>query len=79
MNKEILMVVDVVCNEKGVAKDIIFEAIELALASATKKRNREDIESRVSIDTYSIKTVVNGLKINLKEQKYSLRNILILK
>jgi transcription termination/antitermination protein NusA len=50
MNKEILMVVDVVCNEKGVAKDIIFEAIELALASATKKRNREDIESRVAID-----------------------------
>ena len=50
MNKEILMVVDVVCNEKGVAKDIIFEAIELALASATKKRNREDIESRVSND-----------------------------
>lgn len=50
MNKEILMVVDVVCNEKGVAKDIIFEAIELALASATKKRNREDIEARVSID-----------------------------
>lgn len=44
------MVVDVVSNEKGVAKDIIFEAIEAALASATKKRNREDIESRVSID-----------------------------
>lgn len=36
MNKEILMVVDVVSNEKGVSKDIIFEAIELALASATK-------------------------------------------
>jgi len=50
MNKEILMVVDVVCNEKGVAKNIIFEAIEAALASATKKRNREDIEARVSID-----------------------------
>jgi N utilization substance protein A len=50
MNKEILMVVDVVSNEKGVAKSIIFEAIEAALASATKKRNREDIESRVSID-----------------------------
>jgi N utilization substance protein A len=50
MNKEILMVVDVVSNEKGVAKDIIFEAIEAALASATKKRNREDIEARVSID-----------------------------
>lgn len=50
MNKEILMVVDVVSNEKGVAKDIIFEAIEAALASATKKRNREDIEARVEID-----------------------------
>ena len=50
MNKEILMVVDVVSNEKGVAKDIIFEAIEAALAMATKKRAREDIEVRVAID-----------------------------
>ena len=50
MNKEILMVVDVVSNEKGVAKSIIFEAIEAALASATKKKNREDIEARVEID-----------------------------
>lgn len=37
-------------NEKGVAKDVIFEAIEAALASATKKRQREDIEVRVAID-----------------------------
>lgn len=50
MNKEILTVVDVVSNEKGVSKEIIFEAIEAALASATKKRNREDIEARVAID-----------------------------
>ena len=50
MNKEILTVVDVVSNEKGVAKDIIFEAIEAALASATKKRHREDIEARVAVD-----------------------------
>ena len=50
MNKEILTVVDVVSNEKGVSKEIIFEAIEAALATATKKRNREDIEARVSID-----------------------------
>lgn len=50
MNKEILTVVDVVSNEKGVSKEIIFEAIEAALASATKKRNREDIESRVAVD-----------------------------
>ncbi len=50
MNKEILTVVDVVSNEKGVAKEIIFEAIEAALATATKKRNREDIEARVAVD-----------------------------
>ena len=50
MNKEILMVVDVVSNEKGVDKGIIFEAIEAALATATKKRHREDIEVRVAID-----------------------------
>lgn len=50
VNKEILMVVDVVSNEKGVAKEIIFEAIEAALASATKKLQREDVEVRVAID-----------------------------
>jgi N utilization substance protein A len=50
MNKEILMVVDAVSNEKGVDKDIIFEAIEAALASATRKRHGDDIEVRVSID-----------------------------
>jgi N utilization substance protein A len=50
MNKEILMVVDAVSNEKGVDKDIIFEAIEAALASATRKRHGEDIDVRVSID-----------------------------
>ena len=50
MSKEILMVVDAVSNEKGVEKDIIFEAIEAALASATRKRHGEDIDVRVSID-----------------------------
>lgn len=50
MNKEILLVVDSVSNERGVSKDIIFEAIELALATATRKRNRIDIDARVAID-----------------------------
>lgn len=50
MNKEILLVVDAVSNEKGVEKDIIFEAIEAALAMATKKRYKVDIEARVAID-----------------------------
>jgi N utilization substance protein A len=50
MSKEILLVVDAVSNEKGVSKDVIFGAIEAALASATKKRHEEDIEVRVAID-----------------------------
>ena len=48
--KEILQVVDVVSNEKGLDKEIIFEAIEAALASAAKRRHPEDIEVRVEID-----------------------------
>ncbi|MGD8524695.1 MAG: transcription termination factor NusA [Thioalkalispiraceae bacterium] len=50
MNKEILLVVDAVSNEKGVAKSVIFEAIETALATATKKRYPTDVDIRVSID-----------------------------
>tara|TARA_R100000353_G_C6403209_1_gene168239 strand:+ start:463 stop:573 length:111 start_codon:yes stop_codon:yes gene_type:complete len=36
MNKEILLVAETVSNEKGVSRDVIFEAIESALAAATK-------------------------------------------
>jgi len=50
MSKEILLVVEAVSNEKGVDKGIIFEAIEAALATATKKRYEGDIDVRVSID-----------------------------
>ncbi|RRQ20674.1 transcription termination factor NusA [Thiohalobacter thiocyanaticus] len=50
MSKDILMVVDAVSNEKGVDKEIIFQAIEAALASATKKRHGGGIDARVSID-----------------------------
>ena len=50
MDKEILMVVDVVSNEKGIDKEIIFEAIEVALATATRKRHGGEIDARVAID-----------------------------
>lgn len=50
MSKEILLVVDAVSNEKGVDESIIFEALEAALASATRKRSGMDIEVRVEID-----------------------------
>lgn len=51
MNKEILAVADAVSNEKGVSRDVIFDAIETALAIATKKRfENEDAEIRVEIN-----------------------------
>jgi len=50
MSKEILYVADAVSNEKGVDKEIIFQAIEAALATATRKKNGKDIEVRVDID-----------------------------
>ena len=50
MSKEILLVVDSVSNEKGVDPEVIFEALELALATATKKRYSEDSDVRVAID-----------------------------
>ena len=50
MNKDVLTVVDAVSNEKGVDKDVIFKAIEAALATATRKKYSEDIDVRVSID-----------------------------
>jgi len=52
-SKEILMVVDAVSNEKGIDKEIIFDAIEIALATATRKRQLGDIDARVAIDRES--------------------------
>ena len=49
MTNEILLMADVLSREKSVDKDVIFEAIEAALATATRKRHREDIDARVSI------------------------------
>ncbi|MDE0691448.1 MAG: transcription termination factor NusA [Gammaproteobacteria bacterium] len=51
--KEVLMVVDSVSAEKGVPKDVIFGAIESALAMATKKKSRDNAEFRVAIDRES--------------------------
>jgi len=50
MSKEILLVVDAVSNEKGVSKDVIFEALEAALASAAVKLSDVECAVRVSID-----------------------------
>ncbi|CAM3603576.1 MULTISPECIES: transcription termination factor NusA [Halomonas] len=51
MSKEILMVVDAISNEKGVPRDVIFAAVEAALASASRKRfDKEEANVRVHID-----------------------------
>ncbi|SDM46690.1 NusA antitermination factor [Franzmannia pantelleriensis] len=51
MSKEILTVVDAISNEKGVPRDVIFEAVEAALASASRKRfEQEEATVRVKID-----------------------------
>ena len=47
---EVLMMADVLSREKELEKDVVFLAIEAALATATRKRHREDMEVRVSID-----------------------------
>lgn len=53
MNKEILAVVEAVSNEKAVPRERIFEALEIALSTATKKKYEIEIEVRVAIDRKS--------------------------
>ncbi len=53
MSREILLLVDALAREKNVAKDIVFGALELALASATKKRIHDEADVRVAIDRES--------------------------
>lgn len=53
MSREILMLVDALAREKNVAREVIFEALESALAFAMKKRFKEDADIRVLIDRNS--------------------------
>ena len=50
MNRELLLLVDALAREKNVHKETVFGALEMAIASATKKRFNEEVEVRVSID-----------------------------
>ena len=53
MSREVLLLVDALAREKNVDKDVVFGALEAALASATKKRFEEDVDVRVAIDRES--------------------------
>lgn len=50
MSREILLLVDALAHEKNVEKGVVFTALELALASATKKRFQDEVDVRVEID-----------------------------
>jgi N utilization substance protein A len=81
MQNEILLVADAVSGEKGLPKSSIFEAIEMALATATKKRYNENSNIEVEIDpltgnyeTFRLWTIVTdedledeGIEITLSE------------
>ena len=81
MQNEILLVADAVSGEKGLPKSSIFEAIEMALATATKKRYTENSNIEVEIDpvsgeyeTFRLWTVVTdedledaGIEITISE------------
>ena len=50
MNRELLMLVDAISREENVERDVVFGAVELALASATKKVYAEGVDIRVAVD-----------------------------
>ncbi len=50
MSRELLLLVDALAREKNVPRDIVFGALEMALASATKKRTNDEADVRVDID-----------------------------
>ncbi len=86
MSKEIplKLVVSALSNEKGISEEIIFEAIEAALVSATKKKEGIDIDVRVAIDrktgryeTYRFWTVVPDLTEELPELEFPHKEIVL--
>src|SRR3990167_6276500 len=50
MNRELLMLVDAISREKNIERDVVFGAVELALASATKKVFPGEVDIRVAVD-----------------------------
>ena len=50
MNREMLMLVDAISREKNVERDVVFGAVELALAQATKKLYSGEVDIRVSLN-----------------------------
>ncbi|MBX9811529.1 MAG: transcription termination factor NusA [Burkholderiales bacterium] len=86
MSREILLLVDALAREKNVDKEIVFGALELALASAAKKRFNEDVEVRASVDRgtgdfsfFRRWQVVNDQEIEVPSRQYKLHEALEIK
>jgi len=58
MNKEILMVIDTVSNEKNVSKAVIVDAIQHALASSVKKKSLSSRTSSISLPTRPVTPII---------------------
>ena len=83
MSRELLLLVDALAREKNVDKNIVIGALELALASATKKRFNEDVDIRASIDPVTGEfsffrrwLVVNDPDIEVPAREYKLHEAL---
>lgn len=81
MNNEIKLVVDVVSNEKNVPKEVVFEALEAALESATKKLNNADWDVKVDINretgdyqTYRVWTVIDESRVDEFDMPLGIEN-----
>lgn len=81
MNTEIRLVVDAVSNEKNVSKEIVFEALEAALESASKKLYGAEWEFRVSInrttgdyETFRLWTVIDEEAVNEEGEPIEIQN-----
>jgi len=86
LSKELLLLADVLAREKNVDKEIVLGALELALASAAKKRFSEDVDIRASVDRVSGEftffrrwIVVNDRDIELPEREYKLHEAVEIK
>ena len=82
MSREILLLVDALASEKNVGREVVFSALEMALASATKKKfNDEEIDVRVEIDrhhgeyqTFRRWTVVDAEALEFEDRELSLED-----
>ncbi|MCC6373899.1 MAG: transcription termination/antitermination protein NusA, partial [Moraxellaceae bacterium] len=83
MSKEILLVVESVSNEKGIAREVIFQALEQALVAATKKKyDIDEMDARVSInrktgdyDTYRRWTVMADEDHEMPAQQLAISDV----